>query len=126
MGLETCGCDSSDGTATPYGLDGPDRGSKPGVGEISRTAQTSTEVHSASCTMSTVSFLRVKRPQRSADHPSLPNARLRMVWKHTFVSPLCACIGMSCGDFHLKPAMFMTDEHGRVEGAKLLLKGRMR
>ena len=71
-------------------------------GEVSATAQSCPEVNSASCTMGTDSFLRVKRPQRIADHPSLPSARLHMVWKRTSVSPLCACIGMSWGDLHLK------------------------
>ena len=62
------GRDSSVGTATRYGLDGP------GIeswweARFSSPVQTDSGVHPASYTMGTGSFPGVKRPGRGADHP---------------------------------------------------------
>jgi hypothetical protein len=62
------GRDSSVGTATRYGMDGPGIESRWGA-RFSALVQTDPGAHSASCTMGTGSFPGVKRPGRGADHP---------------------------------------------------------
>jgi hypothetical protein len=63
------GRDSSVGTATGCGLDGP--GIESGGGEIFRTRQDRSwgPAHPASFTMGTGYFPEVKQPGRGADHP---------------------------------------------------------
>jgi len=58
--------DSLVGIATCHGLDGP--GSNPNRAEIFNVVQTIPE-EPASCTMCTVSFPEVKRPESRADYP---------------------------------------------------------
>ena len=62
------GRDSSVGTATCYGLDGPGIESR-WEARFSAPVQTGPEAYPASCTMGTGSFPGVKRPGRGANHP---------------------------------------------------------
>ena len=62
------GRDSSVGTATRYGLDGPGIEHQCGA-RFSTPVHTGPEAHPASCTMGTGSFPWVKRPGRGVDHP---------------------------------------------------------
>ena len=62
------GRDSSVGTTTRYGLDGPGIESRSGA-RFSAPVQTGPGPYPASCTMGTGSFLGVKRPGRGADYP---------------------------------------------------------
>jgi len=62
------GRDSSVGTATRYGLDGPGIESRRGE-RFSAPIQTGPGAHSASCTVGTGSFSGVKRLGRSNEHP---------------------------------------------------------
>jgi hypothetical protein len=65
------GWDSSVGTATGYGLDGPGIGEKIPVGAIFFAhVQTGPRANPAPCAMGTGSFPGVKRPGCGADHPS--------------------------------------------------------
>ena len=50
--------------------------------------QTGPEAHPVSCTVGTESFLGVKRPERGADQPPPPTAKLLVVWSYTFSSTL--------------------------------------
>jgi hypothetical protein len=61
--------------ATPYGLDGP--GIEPREAKFSAPVQTGLDAHIASFSMVTGSFLRVKRPERGADHPSPSSAEVK-------------------------------------------------
>ena len=61
------GRDSSVGTATCYGLDGPGIESRWGA-KFSALVQTGPGAHPASYTMGTGAFPWVKRPGRGADH----------------------------------------------------------
>ena len=69
------GRDSSVGIATCYGLDSPGIESLWGTARFSAPVQTGPGAHPASCTVSTGSFLGVKRPGRGADHP--PQSKCR-------------------------------------------------
>jgi len=62
------GRDSSVGTATGHGLDGPGIESRSGA-RFSASVQTSPDAHPASYTMGTGSLLGVKRPGRGVDNP---------------------------------------------------------
>ena len=62
------GRDSSVGTATRYGLDGPGIESRWGT-RFSAPVQIDTGAHPASYRMGTGPFLRVERPGRGVDHP---------------------------------------------------------
>jgi hypothetical protein len=64
--------DSSVGTATGYGLDGPGIESRWGA-QFFAHVQTGPVTHPASRTMCTESFPWVKRQRRGADHP-LPSS----------------------------------------------------
>ena len=69
--------DSPVGTATRYGLDGPEIESRWGV-RFSALVQTGPRAHPASCTMGTGSLSRgVKRPGRGVDHPPHLAPRLK-------------------------------------------------
>jgi hypothetical protein len=72
------GRDSSVGTATRYGLDGPGIESR-WVGEtrFSSPIQTGPGAHPASHTMGTGSFPGVKRPGRGVDHPPPSSAEVK-------------------------------------------------
>jgi hypothetical protein len=73
----TCGPDSSVCIATGYGLYGP--GDRIPVGaRFFAHVQTGPGANLASCTMGTRSFPGVKRPERGADHPSLPSAKVEI------------------------------------------------
>jgi hypothetical protein len=66
---------SSVGVATDYGLDSP--GNRIPVGaRFFAHVQIGPGAHPASCTMGTGSFPGVKRPGRSADHPSPSSAEV--------------------------------------------------
>ena len=69
------GRDSSVGIATRYGLDGPWIETRWGA-RFSAPVQTGPGEHPASCTMSTGSFLRVKRPGRGVAHPAQSSAEV--------------------------------------------------
>jgi len=69
------GRDSSVGTATWYGLNGP--GSNPGGARFSAPIQTDPGAHPPSYTMGTGSFPRVKRPGRGVHHPLHPAPKLK-------------------------------------------------
>ena len=62
------GRDSSVGTETSYGLDGPGIETQWG-GMFSAPVQTGRGAHPSSCTMGTGSFPELKRPGRGVDHP---------------------------------------------------------
>jgi hypothetical protein len=64
-------------------------GSNPCGGKVFRAVQVGPEAHPATCTMSTASYLGVKRPQRGADHPLRSSVGLRMGWSYTSASLLC-------------------------------------
>ena len=70
------GRDEADGIATFSGLDGPEIESQFG-GDFSTTVEASSEAHSASNTMDTGSFPRVKRPGRGVDHPPSSSAEVK-------------------------------------------------
>jgi hypothetical protein len=68
---------SSVGIATRYGLYGPGIEKKIPVGaRFFANVQTGPGAHPASCTMGTGSFPEVKRPERGADHPPRPSAKV--------------------------------------------------
>jgi hypothetical protein len=69
------GRDSSVGTATRYGLDGPGIESR-WEGRFSAPVQTSPGAHPASYTTGTGYFPGVKRPKRGVDHPSPRSAEV--------------------------------------------------
>jgi len=69
------GRDSSVGIATRYWLDGPGIGFRWGA-RLSAPVQTGPEAFPASCTMDNGSFLGLKQPGRSVDHP--PHLALRL------------------------------------------------
>jgi len=70
------GHDSSAGTATRYGMDGPGIEFRWGA-IFPAPVQTGPEVHPASCTMGTGSFPGVKRPGRGVDHPPTSSAEVK-------------------------------------------------
>ena len=70
------GQDSSVGTATRYGLDGPVIESRWGA-RFSAPVQTGPGDQPASCTMGTGSFPEVKRPGSGADNPPHLAPRLK-------------------------------------------------
>ena len=72
--LHLRGRNSSVGTATRYGLDGPGIESRWGA-RFSTPVQTGPGAHPVSCTTVTGSFPGVKRPRRDADHPPLSKCR---------------------------------------------------
>jgi hypothetical protein len=82
------GQDSAVGIATRCRLDGRG-GSNPGGGETSRTIQTGTEAHPASCTMGSGSFPGAERPKGAAEHRLPSSAGLGMGRSYTSASPLC-------------------------------------
>jgi hypothetical protein len=76
------GRDSSVGIATRYGLCGSEFESRWGT-RFSASVQTGPEAHPASCTMGTGSFLGVKRPGYSVDHPPHLAPRLKEEYSYT-------------------------------------------
>jgi hypothetical protein len=92
-------CDSSVGIATCYRLDGP--GSNPGRGaKFSAPVQTGPEAHSASYTMGTGFFPRVKRPGRGVEHPPHLAPKLKKDYSYTS-APLPGLSGLFWGDLYL-------------------------
>jgi len=59
--------------------------------------QTGPEAHPVSCTVGTESFLGVKRPERGADQPPPPTAKLLVVWSYLLFNsvPAHACHGVN-------------------------------
>jgi hypothetical protein len=88
------GRDSSVSIATGYGLDGPEIEPRWGGARFFAHVQTGPGAHPASCTMSTGSFLGVKRLGDDADHtppllsPRSPKGRA------ISLSTLWACSGL--------------------------------
>jgi hypothetical protein len=72
--------DSSVGTATGYGLDGPGIESRWGR-DFSHTS------HAASCTMGTGSFTGIKWPGRGADHPPPSSAEVTNEYSYISTAP---------------------------------------
>jgi hypothetical protein len=70
------GRDSSDGTATRYGLDGPGIESRLGA-RFSAPVQAGPGARPASYKMGTRSFMGVKRPGRGLDHPPPSSAEVK-------------------------------------------------
>ena len=68
--------DSSDGTATRYGLDGPEIEYRQGR-DFPHPSRPGPEAHPASYTMGTGSFPGVKRPGRGVDHPPSSRAEVQ-------------------------------------------------
>jgi hypothetical protein len=75
------------GIATRYGLDGPGIESRWGA-RFSAPVQTGPGAHSASHTMGTGSFPRVKRPGRDVDHPPPYSAEVKERVELYLYSPL--------------------------------------
>jgi hypothetical protein len=84
------GQDSSVGTVTRYGLEGPGIETRWGGGaRFSAPVQTGRGAHPASYTMDTVSLIPgVKRPGRGVDHPPHPAPRLKKEKSYTSTPPL--------------------------------------
>ena len=78
--------DSSVGTATAYGLDGPGIESRWGA-RFSAPVQIGPEGHPASCTMGTGSLLRVKQPGRDVDPSPLLVQRTKIEQSYTCTLP---------------------------------------
>jgi hypothetical protein len=73
---DRAGRNSSVGTTTRYGLDGPGIESRWGT-RFSAPVQTGSDAHPTSYTMGTGSLLGVKRPRRDVDHPSPSSAEVK-------------------------------------------------
>jgi hypothetical protein len=87
MIIRTKGRDSSVGTATGYGLDGPGIESRWGARFFAHV-QTGPGAHLATSTMGTESFPGVKRPGRDADHPPSFSAEIKKEYSYTSTPPL--------------------------------------
>jgi len=90
---------SSVSTASAYGLDGPGIESR-WWARFSAPVQTGPGDHTASYTMSTGSFLGVKRPGRGADHPPHIAPRLKKEYSYTSTPPL-GLRGLIQGEMYL-------------------------
>ena len=80
------GRDSSVGTTTRYGLDGP--GIESSWWGFSPSVQTCPETHPASCTSGTGSLPGLKRPGRGVDHPRHLASRLKKLYSFTSTTPM--------------------------------------
>jgi hypothetical protein len=100
------GRDSSVGIATGYGLDCPGIESQ-WKRDFSVSVQTGPGAHPASCTISTGSFLGVKRSGRGVDHPSPFTAEVKERVELSLYSMDCSRINFT---FYLT----FTTEHFRT------------
>jgi hypothetical protein len=96
------GRDSSVGIATGYGLDG--RGIESRGAIFSVPVQTGPGAHPVSCTLSTGSFLRVKRPGRGADPSPLLVQRSKKQSRAISLLSLRAFVAYKKGKTSLQPA----------------------
>jgi hypothetical protein len=97
--------DSSTGTATRYGLDGPGIKSR-WEARFSAPVQTSPGAHPASSTTGTGSFPGVKRPGRGVDHP--PHLAPRLNSRAIILLHFWAFVAFSRVNFTFSPSHRLT------------------